>query len=109
VVKTATDVRDIIRCYVDKPKRDIKVQRVILYGSYARGKPREESDIDIAVISDDFAKTSWVQRQELLGVRMLGCDTHLAPIGYTFQEYVHPQENPFLEEIIRTGVVMFEG
>jgi len=107
MVKAATDVRDIIKRYIDKLQQDIKVQRVILYGSYARGNPREESDIDIAVISDDFARMSWVHRQEFLGVRMLGCDTHLAPIGYTFQEYLHPQEDPFLEDIVRTGVVVY--
>jgi len=32
----------------------ISVDRVILYGSYARGKTRPDSDIDVAVISKNF-------------------------------------------------------
>ncbi len=32
----------------------IKIDKVILFGSYYSGKPHKDSDIDIAVISNDF-------------------------------------------------------
>lgn len=32
----------------------INVKRIILHGSHAVGKAKEESDIDLVVISDDF-------------------------------------------------------
>ena len=32
----------------------IHIDKIILFGSYARGNANEYSDIDIAVISDDF-------------------------------------------------------
>ncbi|MBU0878889.1 MAG: nucleotidyltransferase domain-containing protein, partial [Candidatus Omnitrophica bacterium] len=34
-------------------KRGIHVNRVILYGSYISGQSREDSDIDLLVVSDD--------------------------------------------------------
>jgi len=34
----------------------ISVDKVILYGSYAKGKARTDSDIDVAVVSKDFGK-----------------------------------------------------
>ena len=34
----------------------IKVDRMVLYGSYAKNKSRPESDIDVAIISRDFGK-----------------------------------------------------
>jgi predicted nucleotidyltransferase len=38
----------------------IRVARMVLYGSWAGGRPREGSDIDVVVISEDFAgKTFW--------------------------------------------------
>jgi len=38
----------------------VKASKIILYGSYARGDWREWSDIDLVVISDDFAgKRHW--------------------------------------------------
>ncbi|MEW6606295.1 MAG: nucleotidyltransferase domain-containing protein [bacterium] len=37
-------------------KENIRTNKVILYGSYATGKYTEYSDIDIAVVSEDFGK-----------------------------------------------------
>ncbi len=38
----------------------VRASKIILYGSYARGDWREWSDIDLVVVSDDFAdKNHW--------------------------------------------------
>lgn len=46
----------------------IRVSAVFLYGSYAVGTNRDDSDIDLVVISPDFAKLNMRERLELLGV-----------------------------------------
>lgn len=48
------NIDEIIANYIEKLKRHIRVEKVILFGSYARGKPRPWSDIDLAVVSPDF-------------------------------------------------------
>ncbi|PJB88598.1 hypothetical protein CO083_02225 [Candidatus Roizmanbacteria bacterium CG_4_9_14_0_8_um_filter_34_12] len=37
-------------------KEQIKISRVILFGSFAKGKQKDYSDIDLAVVSPDFGK-----------------------------------------------------
>lgn len=38
----------------------IRISKLILFGSYAKGTEREGSDIDIVVVSEDFTgKNSW--------------------------------------------------
>lgn len=75
--------------------------RVVLFGSYAKGKPNELSDIDLAVWDRKF----------------MGCGTaDIEPIASIVSKYplleLHPfseedteSNNPFVKEILRHGVV----
>ncbi|MBF0527165.1 MAG: nucleotidyltransferase domain-containing protein, partial [Deltaproteobacteria bacterium] len=44
----------------------IRINKLILFGSYAHGVPKEESDIDLIVISDDFEDKGFWARIEIL-------------------------------------------
>jgi predicted nucleotidyltransferase len=47
-------------------QRNIKIDRVIVFGSQIKGKIREDSDIDIAIISSDFDGKDIFQKTEML-------------------------------------------
>jgi predicted nucleotidyltransferase len=44
----------------------ITVERMVLFGSHAEGAAREQSDIDVAVISGDFSAQGFWERIRLL-------------------------------------------
>ena len=48
------DVLDSINKFIKEIKKKYNVTTIILFGSYAKGTENENSDIDIAVVSDDF-------------------------------------------------------
>lgn len=87
----------------------IRVQKVVLYGSHARGNPHEWSDIDVAVISDDFKGMPQFQRAEVLALAHIKSDPALAPIAYTLEEYHSASHLTFLGEIKRVGKVIYEA
>jgi len=62
--KSALDI--IARFRQGIEARGIRLQKVILYGSYATGTNREESDIDVVVISDDFIGKGYWERIDIL-------------------------------------------
>jgi len=47
-------------------EKGIRADRIILYGSHAKGTHREDSDIDIVVISPDFAGKDYWERTGIL-------------------------------------------
>ena len=49
-------IRQIILSLVDKIKKDYQPEKIILYGSYAYGKPDAESDIDFLIIKDTLER-----------------------------------------------------
>lgn len=83
MVETRTDVKQIVDHYVRQLQADIKVEKVILFGSHARGQANEWSDIDIAVISDDLKGLDQFQRVELISPARRECNSSLEPLGYT--------------------------
>lgn len=47
-----TAVIEKLKIYADLVCENFSVQKIILYGSYAKGTARENNDIDVAVIVD---------------------------------------------------------
>jgi len=46
--------------------RNITVEKIIVFGSYAKGNYTKDSDLDIAVISQDFNEKDVFQKAEML-------------------------------------------
>lgn len=63
----------------------IKVDKIILYGSYAKGKPTAYSDIDLCVVSDTFKKSSNEYFKKIWQLAMK-VDPSLEPIPFTSGE-----------------------
>ena len=60
-----TEARNVALEYAKVVNRELAPKSIILFGSYIDGTPTEDSDIDIAVIFDDF-KGNWLETATLL-------------------------------------------
>lgn len=107
MVATATELERAIAEFVGRLEAFIKVEAIVLYGSYARGTAYDQSDIDIAVISPDFEDLPVNKRQEIIADLSIRTDHRISPIGYPSSEYHNPGPHSFLREIIRTGKVVY--
>lgn len=106
MVKKRQEIKNIIDKYVSKLKQlGVEVSQVILYGSYAKGKPREYSDIDIAVVSPSFRKMDIFERQLLLSKAHHKFGEPIEPIGLTPKQL--RDKEGFTREILETGVVVY--
>jgi predicted nucleotidyltransferase len=96
----------IIRKFVKAVEKEgIEVDRIILYGSYARGRMRGDSDIDVAVISRNFGKDRVEEGMKLF--RIAGeIDSRLEPVPISVQAFEKDTWIPLIYEIREKGVVL---
>ncbi|OGW44012.1 MAG: hypothetical protein A2Y66_01425 [Nitrospirae bacterium RBG_13_41_22] len=101
MVKTEREIEEIISRYtIEIEKMGIKPQKILLYGSYAKGNPREDSDIDLVVVSDNFKDMNIRERLELLGIAAGKVFEPIEAIGYTPDEMESNKKGTFLEAIL---------
>jgi hypothetical protein len=84
----------------------INVEGAVLYGSFAKGNPRKDSDIDLVIISDDFKKMNLRQRLEVLGIAAVRIMKPIEAKGYTPEEINVSSPASFLKEILKIGIRM---
>ncbi|MEA3339607.1 MAG: nucleotidyltransferase domain-containing protein [Chloroflexota bacterium] len=86
-----------------------QVERAFLYGSYAYGIPRSRSDIDLVVLSSDFAAVDRRRRQEQLAIwawqKGVG---DIEALGLTAEEFEAASDLSLLGEVREKGVVVYD-
>jgi predicted nucleotidyltransferase len=72
-VKTIEHIRDFLDAFITWVSDQPDVQGVALVGSYARGAARDESDIDLVILTDQppkyFENILWIERFGLVEKR----------------------------------------
>jgi predicted nucleotidyltransferase len=93
---------------VERIREGYEPEKIILFGSLARGETHEWSDIDLIVVKDTDAR--YGQRVKaltpLIQDRLVGADI----LVYSLEEYESARErgSAFLKEAERDGVVLYE-
>jgi len=87
--KTTNFSKKIINEYLEKISSQIKVEGVLLFGSYAYGQPDKHSDVDLIVVSPDFEKMNdrlfWLTQQREGVATGVAMDI----FGYTPEEFAN--------------------
>jgi predicted nucleotidyltransferase len=96
-------ILDIIGDFVKAVKKEgIRVDKVILYGSYAHGRERKDSDIDVAIVSRDFGKDPVEEGMMLF--RIAGnIDHRIEPYPVSVKSYLKDTWVPLIYEIRKNG------
>lgn len=64
--KRTIEILDIIKKFIFAlESNNIKINRAILFGSFAKGNSNEWSDIDVALVSDAFIGKRFIDREKI--------------------------------------------
>ncbi len=81
--KLSEKVIQEVNKYVAVLKHDkLPIDAVYVFGSYAKGKERTDSDVDVAIISPQF-KDSWEAMQYLWRIRPADLEMSIEPVGFS--------------------------
>ena len=96
------EIVDIVDKYIAIVKENYDVVAIILFGSYAKGTENEDSDIDIAVVTDDI-KTDKFDEEVKLTLLRRKIDSRIEPHIIKVKDYEN-DETPFVVEVKNTGI-----
>jgi predicted nucleotidyltransferase len=110
VMCTKTVLDEITTSIAAEAKRILgdKLDKVILYGSYARGDFNGESDIDIMVLANIAAEETWKINEKIIELSSeLGYENNVLVSPFvkdcaTFYKYVNAL--PFYKNVMKEGV-----
>ncbi len=96
-----SDVKNILKAYAKVLKKhNISLEKMYLYGSFAKGNNTLWSDIDIVVISKDFANN--VEKEDILWATRENIDLRISPLSYTPEEW--EEEISIKDQVDRYGI-----
>jgi predicted nucleotidyltransferase len=101
---TQDAVIETVRNYAHEIEaRGVHLRTVILYGSFARGAQHEWSDIDVALVADEFTGFTFDDKKLF---PYIGKDPYIRIEAKTYPTDYFRNSDPFIEEIKKDGIVI---
>lgn len=95
-VKIVTDFAREVR------KENLHLRKVILFGSYVHNKQHKWSDIDVALVADEFNDFGYEDIQFFIDILIKKPYYIIEPKTYSTAYF--KKGDPFIDEIKRTGI-----
>ena len=100
--KIPVKILNIINKYINElEKNKVHIRKAVLFGSHATGFSNEWSDIDIALVSEAFEGMRIRDRNKIRKITMV-ISSDLPPLPFRPEDFT--PENPFVREILETGI-----
>ena len=96
-----TEVINKLKRYKKLLSQHMSFKALILYGSYAKGNAKEDSDVDVAIVVDKLSGDYFSTRPLLWKIRR-EVDDKIEPVLVAKDH----DESGFLSEIIKNGITI---
>ncbi len=95
------NILKIVKNFSELLKKDFNIKGVYLFGSYVNGKYNEDSDIDVAVVADNFSGDLIDDTFKLMKIRR-NIDSRIEPHPFLLKDF--NETNPFFKEIMNNNI-----
>lgn len=100
-------IQEKIQKAVDKIVKEYHPEKIILFGSYAWGVPKPDSDVDLFIVKDEN-KTSLEMMREVNRI-LLRREIAMDILVYTVEQLEKRKKmgDPFLQHILESGKILY--
>jgi uncharacterized protein len=97
------NVREDLKEFIHKIKANFEIDRIILFGSFARGDYHENSDVDLIIVGE-FQERFFDRIGKVLQYAPKGIE--IEPFVYNREEFLQmlETENPFIINAVSNGI-----
>lgn len=100
---TKAEAIGVIRAFLEKIQPELPIDRAYLFGSYATGRNRDYSDIDLAIVTPILNVENSLAINQKIFSRASRYNVDLEPICFSPEEF-EKEELPIVLEIKREGI-----
>jgi len=105
MAQTRQQIKKLVLQYIrNLESLGLSIQKVIVFGSQAKGTFNKDSDIDIAIISKDFEKKGLWDRAKYLGRAARNIPYPIEALGFSPSQLKNVASGTMLDEITRSGI-----
>jgi len=97
-------VINIVKQYANVVTKELSPSAIVLFGSYAKGNARDDSDIDVAVIFDGFTG-DWHKTSSMLWRLRRNISFDIEPVLLDRVE----DRSGFVKNIFKTGQIIYNA
>jgi predicted nucleotidyltransferase len=105
--KKISEVTQSITKFVNEVGKEIFVEKVFLFGSQLHGKPHIDSDIDLIVVSPDFARGRYIKHIQYLFQKAASIDARIEAIPASPEELSNLDHRTFLAHAVKSGKIVY--
>ena len=95
------EIKKIAQKYAETLKHDLKISGVYLFGSSINGNFTQDSDIDVAVVSEDFTGDIIDDTFKLMKIRRK-IDNRIEPHPVLLKDF--NEGNPLVKELLNNNI-----
>ncbi len=102
-------VQQFVEQALPRIRTQLKPELVLLFGSRARHTAREESDIDIIIVSQAFEGMHFLKRMPFM-LRLVRFPRHIDFLCYTPDEFKQIRHtSAIVQEALQEGIVLYQS
>jgi predicted nucleotidyltransferase len=100
--KIPNDIIESVKRFKNIAAAVINIEKVFIYGSYAKGSGRAGSDIDVCIIANEKKNPYLIMRD--INRKTIETDVRIEPVVFLSDDYHDNEPRGLLREIIEHGV-----